>query len=99
MGHRVRRRLPDLAILVGPPGPDGTVRLEGEGVISAGGHCHITALPHVLDRDRHGVVNRITVTQLPLVVLPPGPEGAIRLQGEGACTSGGDGFPAAGSDL
>jgi hypothetical protein len=68
---------PKLSLLVGPPTPEGTITLEGEGIAVTDSD----ALPRAVQADLYGrqVICSGSVAKLPIAVGAPSPKGTIRM--------------------
>ena len=94
----------ELAVNVAAPAPEGAVRLEGENVAGPGGAAgaHRTDLGEDLDGGglaeggagaglHDGHVTGAAVAQLSILVVAPGPERTVGLDGQGVGPAGADG--------
>ena len=73
--------------MVSSPGPDGAVALQGQGVIITAAYGddagkETRRIIGITDRYRPEPVRQGAVTKLAELVEPPGPDGAVALEGE-----------------
>src|SRR5690242_4308995 len=81
-------------MVIGAPRPHGAVTLHGQAVVLPGSDCHHSREPCDLGGSRNAIARGIrrerSVAELTIEVVAPGPDGAIRLEGEAVETPRGD---------
>ena len=78
----------ELPVIVAPPGPDGTIRFQSDGMRHPACQCDHACdpfHPHGENAARHRAV-----TELAAAVPPPGPDAAVSEQGQGMPFAGSD---------